>query len=1212
MTFYQSKKLKLIGYMLAFFIILAALVASVTQLLNPFFNRHLPDLEVWASNYFQVPLKVDRVKVSWHWLGPEILFQQVSVLDQKTKKPKLKIQQVEIDLSLLRSLFSWRIAPESFVVSGVHLNVHQKPTGQLNVGGLLGINVQDTLTGASLQTEQVAAQIFSQPRLGLRDIEIRYIDANKVEKSLTLKALTLRNSSTQHLLKGRVVLNQDIPTKVNIVFQWKGNVLELEKVKAKLYFYVEGLSLAQWLKKMSWEDLQIKQGLISAKIWADWDENQWQKIQSSFQLYGLELMFGSRGQIPARSTLGAGRRQETQSIERLSGNVGWRREGDKQIFAGDEIFIDLPDHLWPTTNFAITVLPTTDGKFSLQHIKIGYLNLNDVKKFLLNSSILSNQNRQDLTSLNPRGEIKNLDIAFSGELTDLMKIVLGVEVSNLTLAPWNQMPGIGNLSGKLKWDGKQGNFTLNSRQTSVTLNRVFENALGFDQLLGSIDWKKDDSNVWTVKTKKFQVENSDLHVTADAVLTLPEKNSPSIDLAGDFVLKNVAHATRYLPLKIFEADLVQWLKQAFLSGQVESGKVILQGKLSDYPFDTAPGNFMISGDIKNINMNFAPGWPGLKGLMGKLTFSKNSMAAEIDSGQMLNIPITRVKALIASLGGAEPSILSIDSLLQDDLNAVLDFIRHSPLQKTIGKDLTGINLSGPVQLTLGLAIPLENPDATKVTGSAVLSSATLNLPQWNLVFDRIDGTLNFTENEVKAKDLRGLLFDEPATLSLTTLNKDKTSFIRADISSRVSIPVLQNHLSIPLDRVLTGVVNYQAQLMLPHAQPGNGKITVRSDLKGIDIDLPAPFGKNSHQANNFLLEVFINQNQFSNAKLSYANSTATIGYQKSKQGLRTVTVDLSNDMMAGQVVMPIRSLQQGIKADFQYIRVPESAAKNTLSINPESLPPLSLTVNDFRYGDKKFGRVMLTLVPVPKGSAIKQLNINSVFLKLNASGEWIMVDKQHKTHLQGNAKTNNVRGLLNQWGFPTTSIVLGQGDANFNLTWSDTLFNPTLSDMVGSLSLNLGAGRVVNVGSEADAKLGIVRMLNLFSLQTLPRRLSLNFSDLVQKGYSFDYMRGTFDLREGDAFTENMRFDGPAAQIDIAGNIGLEEKSYDLTMSVTPHVSPSLPVAATLAIINPIAGLASLAMEPVLSRSRLVTYYYTVKGTWDNPVWKEVKFAPRR
>jgi uncharacterized protein YhdP len=183
-----------------------------------------------------------------------------------------------------------------------------------------------------------------------------------------------------------------------------------------------------------------------------------------------------------------------------------------------------------------------------------------------------------------------------------------------------------------------------------------------------------------------------------------------------------------------------------------------------------------------------------------------------------------------------------------------------------------------------------------------------------------------------------------------------------------------------------------------------------------------------------------------------------------------------------------------------------------------------------------------------------------------------------------------------------------KGQFNFDLNWHDAFYAPTLASLNGHASLDLGPGRIVDVGQNSGAKMDLGRMLSIFSLQTIPRRLSLDFSDIFQKGYSFDSLRGDYTISNGNVNTKNMRFDGPVAKVAIDGRIGLVKKDVNFELSVTPYVTSSIPVAATLITANPLVGLGALAVNTVIGSevSKAVTYHYAVSGPWSNPSWQTI------
>jgi uncharacterized protein YhdP len=140
-------------------------------------------------------------------------------------------------------------------------------------------------------------------------------------------------------------------------------------------------------------------------------------------------------------------------------------------------------------------------------------------------------------------------------------------------------------------------------------------------------------------------------------------------------------------------------------------------------------------------------------------------------------------------------------------------------------------------------------------------------------------------------------------------------------------------------------------------------------------------------------------------------------------------------------------------------------------------------------------------------------------------------------------------------------------------------------------------------------KPGAGRVLGLASVAALPRRLALDFSDLTDKGFAFDTARGDFDLRDGNAYTDNVLVKGPAAEIGMIGRVGLKNKDYDQTAVVTGSIGNSLPAAALLG--GPVLGAAVLVFTQVFKQplKGLARGYYRITGSWDNPTVERIKSA---
>ncbi|HSW69814.1 MAG TPA: YhdP family protein [Gammaproteobacteria bacterium] len=868
---------------------------------------------------------------------------------------------------------------------------------------------------------------------------------------------------------------------------------------------------------------------------------------------------------------------------------------------------------------------------------------------------------------------------------------------------WHQLhfdQGIGTATISAKWEENRWQkieSTLKFYEVKVNLPEVFGNLLRFEQITGQLDFQQNVNGAWLMNAKNVQAINPDLNALADFSMNFPQNNSPDIQLTSQFTLRNAKNVSHYLPLKIFDPDLIIWLKNAFLAGQVVNGNALVKGKLSDFPFADGTGKFEISGVIKGVDLKYAPEWPYMQNINGKILFSGKSMAIDIASAQILDVPLTTIHAEIPNLG--ENPVLAVKDTIHANLSQGLNLIQKSPLKKTIGKNLSELKLQGDMQLALSLDIPLNHPGDVKVMGDTTIANSILMLPGWNLQMDQLNGTFHFTEDSIVASSMTGRLFGHAVTLDLETLHpKNKSGYVTADLQGAINTADLKQWLNLPIEEVIQGTTNYKTKLILPPQDSSvePARVMIQSDLKGIAVNLPGNYSKNAEDAADFNLNFDVKEKQPLKAKIAYnklfslamtlarvkqnfkllsanlnlGNGEANwqtqpgiiitgnidridwdkiaphvsqfLSQNNRSSGLHDFSINpdlfraldihtntlnfsgfklenlriqlsktsggfilsLTNPDIDGQIILPRAGIQQGIQARFQRLNFSSKIPSNIQNkIKPSDLPPISFVGEDVRLGTMSLGCAVLNLQPAAGGLSIRQLELGSVSYKLQATGMWM----NEKSRLQGNVVTSNVSDFLKSIGFPSSNLIGSKGNADFDLNWSGGLF-PSVAALSGTISLKLSAGQIINLSDSTDAKMGLGRLLNIFSLQSLPRRLSLNFSDLSQKGYSFDSLAGDFILKNGNAFTQNTQFKGPIAGIQISGRIGLAAKDLDLKLSVTPYVTGSLPVVAAIAAANPVAGIATWVVDKMVSPavSQMATYNYAITGSWENPDWNQI------
>ena len=131
---------------------------------------------------------------------------------------------------------------------------------------------------------------------------------------------------------------------------------------------------------------------------------------------------------------------------------------------------------------------------------------------------------------------------------------------------------------------------------------------------------------------------------------------------------------------------------------------------------------------------------------------------------------------------------------------------------------------------------------------------------------------------------------------------------------------------------------------------------------------------------------------------------------------------------------------------------------------------------------------------------------------------------------------------------------------------------------------------------------GAGRVLGLVNFYALPRRLTLNFRDVLGEGLAFDSIGGEFQLGDGQAVTQDLSIDAPSLRMETRGRIGLAAKDYDQRVTVYPDVSAGVTLASAL-LGGPALGALMLIAQEILDKplDQATQLSYHLGGTWDNP-----------
>lgn len=298
-----------------------------------------------------------------------------------------------------------------------------------------------------------------------------------------------------------------------------------------------------------------------------------------------------------------------------------------------------------------------------------------------------------------------------------------------------------------------------------------------------------------------------------------------------------------------------------------------------------------------------------------------------------------------------------------------------------------------------------------------------------------------------------------------------------------------------------------------------------------------------------------------------------------------------------------------INIDLEYLKILKrnflTPIKTNFLINHPKYA-LLFRCGNFQYEDAYFGEVSFKLHPSFYGYEIQDLLFETKNSELSGKGEWHLEYNNIYTVLYGEMTGINLGKTFSEWGYPS-AILESSGYIKYQFKWPQHPFDFSMNSVQGTAEVKFDKGRMVGVNP------GLGRIIGLLNVESIRRRLQLDFSDVLKKGFVFDSLNGEFDFSEGMASTKKLIIDSPSAKIKLNGNFDLKDKTVHLNMKVAPHMNVGIPIAAAIAA-GPAVGAGVWILDKLTGSriNKITEHVYQVTGTWDAPNIQDLNETTRQ
>ncbi|TPE52364.1 hypothetical protein FJM67_07955 [Maribrevibacterium harenarium] len=360
------------------------------------------------------------------------------------------------------------------------------------------------------------------------------------------------------------------------------------------------------------------------------------------------------------------------------------------------------------------------------------------------------------------------------------------------------------------------------------------------------------------------------------------------------------------------------------------------------------------------------------------------------------------------------------------------------------------------------------------------------------------------------------------------------------------------------------------------------------------LELSAPSWLRS--ANILVDEVVLNDsNTLHNAKLAFDRATGTD---------LSLSSDEINAKLGRKDGLPL------LHVGYLNWRTSSSEDKvddsNESPISVESLPSAYIRIDNMFIDDQPYGDWQATITKQNDSVVINPITTSLKSGNFSGSLFW-QGGSSPNVELVVKVSGKDAKELTSKFS-PVPFISSQNYELDVVLSWQSHVFDFDRDTLDGRIAFAVENGNF----NQVDKLPPFLRVLGIFNINALTKRLAFNFKDLYEPGMPFDDFTGLLNIENGQLLTtEPVLVSSPTAEVSLFGKADLVNEVLDERLTATVPISSSLPIAGLLLATPQIAGLLFITDKLIGDQiSKVTSIQYQIDGPFDNPNVEPVKYKP--
>ncbi|NBA97097.1 YhdP family protein [Pseudomonas sp. R5(2019)] len=791
--------------------VLVALYVSLGRELVPLVAEYRDQVQEKAEQTLGIPLRIGSLEGRWSGLAPVLLAHDVQVGEGASA---LRLDQVRVVPDLWASLLERNVRIAHLELGGLQLNLAEDESGRWT---LKGLPVKDDIP---LDPEQLLKQMQVVTRLSVLDSQVTVEPFQHDPMTFTYVGASLKTGSVRQRLDLRLTLPDGQPMALNLrtrirTSQWRDGQLEA-------YLSLPQSNWAAWLPARLTRQWKLTEARAGGEFWLNWDKGA---LQSAVVRLNAPAL---RGAYADRKPAGVGN---------LALNAWFRRQDQGMEVLVNSLAMSVGDKRWESRLQARQVT-TREPTEETWHIQADRLDLTPLTPLIDAWAPLPDKLAAVVDGLKITGGVRNLVLDVRPKASGDQRLSFAANLDNVGFNAYRGAPAAGNVSGSISGDLGQGELRLDTEKFMLHLAPIFADPWHYLKANARLTWRLDQDGL-TLVAPYLKVLGEEGRIAGDFLIRLlfDAAREDYMDLRVGLVDGDGRYTGKYLP-KVLSPALNEWLRGAIVKGAVDEGYFQYQGSIQSGAPDHAR-SISLFFKVHDVTLDYQPGWPVVSKVDGDVIIEDGGVRIQARSGQLLDTQVRNVNVSVPRVrAGAQPH-LYLDGEFEGGLGDGIKILQDAPIGT--GPTFAGWEAEGPLQGKLNLDIPLHKGEHPKVLVDFSTRNARLKIREPELELTQLKGDFRFDfDKGLSGQNIAAVAFGKPITAQIHAEGKPDALRTRVTAKGQVEVSKLTDWLHVQQTLPVTGELPYQLQLTLG----GNDNLlTINSNLKGLAVDLPAPFGK---------------------------------------------------------------------------------------------------------------------------------------------------------------------------------------------------------------------------------------------------------------------------------------------------------------------------------------------------------------------------------